>query len=497
MVSLANKDRKTAGLPGNIRCNYASPVSDATSYGDSFNAQGGGIYALEWDSDGLKVWHFPRSAVPSDIAYAPLTSPEPASWGPPQALFGGSGLVININLCGDYAGNIWGKTDKCDTLAPTCKDYVASSPKAFLGAIATTKQYANHHIDHGDGLINTYQVRGGLSDPATINGYTLLGCFGSSSGYSTWSSASEYATMDNEACVASCAGRKYSGVFATTCYCADTLGDTSAVENAQCDRACPGNPNESCVATLRPLSRRAAPANILLTVYDNLAAAPPPPGAPAMGGSSSGAGGNSTATGGNGGGVGGVGSTVIITTAVTMTYTTVCATNPAQLVTVAYCTTLTITTCSGIKAPVPTAAGAAVVTGGLGPFWNGTSNGTAQAAALAAALVPMTTYAETCSACGPRGANTVTLTVPLAVATAAKADVVVTAIAVATVMPVKLGSSNSSRPFSNDTNGTAGGVPPTNQLAVVNGASSAFADDFVGVAGMMLSLALLGAVFLL
>ncbi|KAK7956755.1 uncharacterized protein PG986_005977 [Apiospora aurea] len=560
-------------------CNYASPVSDATSYGDSFNAQGGGVYALEWDSDGLKVWHFPRSAIPSDIAFAPLTSPEPASWGPPQALFGGSGcnadsfffnmsLVININLCGDYAGNVWGKTDKCNTLAPTCKDYVASSPEAFLGAFwnvnyidvyqkpsspkasgtpnatasAASPPYATSvstrlpSANTTTALPQPSNTRtitlttatassvptksgGGLSDPATINGYTLLGCFGSSSGYLTWSSAAEYATMDNEACVASCAGRKYSGVFATTCYCADTLGDTSAVENAQCDRACPGNPNESCgglvkgtkmppsnstmptsnstVAGLRPLSRRAAPANILLTVYGNLAAAPPPPGAPAMGGSSSGAGGNSTATGGNGGNGGGVGSNVTITTAVTMTYTTVCATNPAHLVAVAYCTILTITTCSGTKAPVPTASGAAVVTGGLGPFWNGTTNGTAPAAAPAAALVPMTTYAETCSACGPRGANTVTLTVPLAVATAAKADVVVTAIAVATVVPVKLGSSNSSRPFSHDTNGTAGGVPPTTQLAVINGASSAFADDFVGVIGMMLSLALLGAVFLL
>ncbi|KAK8051425.1 hypothetical protein PG993_002810, partial [Apiospora rasikravindrae] len=563
--------------PGNIGCNYASPVSDATAYGDSFNAQGGGVYALEWDSDGLKVWHFPRSAIPSDVTFAPLTSPDPTSWGPPQAVFGGSGcntdsfffnmsLVININLCGDYAGNIWGKTDKCNTLAPTCKDYVASSPEAFLGAFwdviyidvfqkpnspkttgapnattstappygtyTSTKLASVNTTTASPPPSNTRTITlttatassvptksgGGLSDPATINGYTLLGCFGSSSGYSTWSAAADFVTMDNEACVASCAGRKYSGVFATTCYCADSIGDTSAVENAQCDRACPGNPNQSCgglvkgtkmppsnstmpanngtAAALRSLSRRAAPANILLTVYVNQAAAPPPPGAPAMGGSSSGVGRNSTET-GSGGGVGGGsgGSNVTITTAVTLTYTTVCSTNPAQLVAVAYCTTLTITTCSGTKASLPTAAGAAVVTGGLGPFLNGTWNGTAQAAAPGAALVPMTTYAETCSACGPKGANTVTLTVPLAVATAARADVVVTAIA--TVVPVKLGSSNSSGILSNGTNGAASGVPPINQIAVINAASSAFADDFVGVAGMMLSLALLGAVFLL
>ncbi|KAK8028705.1 WSC domain [Apiospora marii] len=562
--------------PGNVGCNYASPTSDATSYGDSFNAEGGGTYALEWDSDGLKIWHFPRSAIPSDIAFAPLTSPDPASWGPPQAIFGGLGcdtdsfffnmsLVINVNLCGDYAGNVWGVTDKCNTLAPTCKEYVASYPEAFLGAfwdvnyidvyqkpdspkpstsssatvstaspnatsIATSLPSVDTTALPSPGSTRTITLTtatpssvptksgGGLSDPSMINGYTLLGCFGSSSGYPTWSSAADFATMDNEACVASCAGRKYSGVFATTCYCADNLGDASAVENAQCERACPGNPNESCGGLVKgtnnrpsippsntttanntslPLSRRAAPANILLTVYGNIAAAPPPAGAPAMGGSSS-----ATApapvvavTGSNGGDVSGGSRNITITSVVTMTYTTVCATNPAQLV-----------AADSAKSSVPTAAAVAAVGkvgGGMGASWNGTwngswngtSNGTAQAAAKA--VVPMTTYTETCSACGPRGANTVTLTIPMAVATAAGPDVVVTEIAVATVIPVILSNSNSSRLSSNGTNGTAAGVSRVNQFPVMAGASSTFGDNSVGVTGMTLCLALLGAVFLL
>ncbi|KAK8128205.1 hypothetical protein PG984_009313 [Apiospora sp. TS-2023a] len=567
--------------PGNIGCNYASPSSDATSYGDSFNAEGGGIYALEWESDGLKIWHFPRSNIPSDIAFAPLTSPDPASWGPPQAIFGGSGcdtdsfffnmsLVINVNLCGDYAGNVWGITDKCNTLAPTCKEYVASHPEAFLGAFwdvnyidvyqkpgspkpstsssatastafpnATTTSTSLPSVDT-TALPSPSSTRtitlttatpssvptksgGGLSDPSMINGYTLLGCFGSSSGYPTWSSAADFATMDNEACVASCAGRMYSGVFATTCYCADNLVDASAVENAQCDRACPGNPNESCGGLVKGtnnrttiplsnatavnntslrLSRRAVPANILLTVYGNIAAAPPPAGAPAMGGSSTATAPTSAVTGGAAGGS----RNITITSVVTMTYTTVCATNPAQLVAAEYRTTLTITSCSSAKPSVPTAvAAAAIIGGGTGPSWNGTwsgtwngtSNGTAQAVAAAKAMVPMTTYTETCSACGPRGANTVTLTIPVAVATAAGPDVVVTEIAVATVVPVMLSSSNNSMLSFNGTNDTTPGVSRVNQFPVMAGASSAFGDDLIGVTGMTLSLALLGAVFLL
>lgn len=319
----------------------------------------------------------------------------------------------------------------------------------------------------------------------------------------------------------------------STCYCADNLGDASAVDNAQCDRACPGNPNQRCgglvkgnnggtsiprvnstavnnstAAVSHPLGRRAAPANILLTVYGNIAAAPPPAGAPAMGGSSPagpGPSGAATGSGGNGGG------NVTITTAVTMTYTTVCATNPALLVAVPYCTTMTITQCASSKSPVPTAPGVAAVFIGGGPFLNGTRNGTAPVAAVAAAVaaIPMCTYAETCSACGPRGANTVTLTVPMAVATAAAANPVVTEVTVAKVVPViananankntiaNINNVNNVNSKSNSSMRSNSSAIDTRVSPVTAGASSVFGDDFVGVTGMMLSLAVLGAVFLL
>ncbi|ORY65499.1 uncharacterized protein BCR38DRAFT_484914 [Pseudomassariella vexata] len=131
--------------PGNNNagCNYASLGNDS-SYGDAFNVEGGGVYALEWNSDGLKIWHFTRSKLPGDIVFAPIIHPDPSSWGPPQAFFGGSScdtdsffnmsLVININLCGDYAANVWGVTDKCNELAPGCEEWVAGHPEALLGA---------------------------------------------------------------------------------------------------------------------------------------------------------------------------------------------------------------------------------------------------------------------------------------------------------------------------------------------------------------------------
>lgn len=32
---------------------------------------------MEWDSEDIKIWHFPRIAVPYDIRNAPLVTPDP------------------------------------------------------------------------------------------------------------------------------------------------------------------------------------------------------------------------------------------------------------------------------------------------------------------------------------------------------------------------------------------------------------------------------------
>ena len=71
----------------NVGCGYDPPASDASSYGDGFNAVNGGVYAMLWDSDFIRVWHFARGNIPSDIVDK---KPEPEGWGLPQALFGGS-----------------------------------------------------------------------------------------------------------------------------------------------------------------------------------------------------------------------------------------------------------------------------------------------------------------------------------------------------------------------------------------------------------------------
>ncbi|KAI1415769.1 glycoside hydrolase family 16 protein [Hypoxylon sp. FL1857] len=466
--------------PENIGCNYATPASDTTSYGDAFNAEGGGVYALKWDSQDLKLWHFPRSTIPDNIIYGHVVGPDPSSWGPPQAVFGGSScspdtyfynlsLVLNINFCGDYAGNIWGKADQCNLLAPTCEEFVANNPESFQEAYwdinyidvyqwgplsnmtipplpsdsapsvtsstisdtpAPSSVIPTHTRTITLSTVRPTETDSSLAGPATINDYTVLGCFQSNSGYPSFSQAASHPGMDNEVCVGHCAGKKYAGVFEDTCYCADNLGDARAVENSMCDVPCSGNGHEVCGGHFGSTRKHGAlslmlnstlpvnssthhprdiPSSVLMTVYGNLTDEPMPPPAPAMGGTPKDS--YSTIPAPN----------TTVTTGITVTYTTICSTNLASLVEVEYSTTVTYEECGCTKSKSRT-----------GHHSVGTANHTMTSLPpQVITAVPMTTYAETCQACGPHGESTVTLTVPKAVVTK-----VITSVAVHTVVPI-------------------------------------------------------------
>jgi hypothetical protein len=76
----------------NIGCGYDPPAEDGSSYGDGFNAAGGGVYAMQWDAEHIRVWHFPRGGIPADIEAG---EPQPESWGLPQAVFGGPSCEVD------------------------------------------------------------------------------------------------------------------------------------------------------------------------------------------------------------------------------------------------------------------------------------------------------------------------------------------------------------------------------------------------------------------
>ncbi|KAL0936369.1 uncharacterized protein CTRU02_208584 [Colletotrichum truncatum] len=89
--------------------------------------------------------------------------------------------------------------------------------------------------------------------------------------------------MTPQKCIALAQGRRYSGVFFDTCYGSESLEATTFVQGTGCSIPCPGDPTQICGGNaaavngtrlgtrhlLRPrLLKRAAPPNVLLTIYE-------------------------------------------------------------------------------------------------------------------------------------------------------------------------------------------------------------------------------------
>lgn len=63
------------------------------SFGDTFNDNGGGIYAMEWTKTAIKIWFFPRGTIPSNL-YS--TRPQSNLWGAPRAIFRGEKPISDL-----------------------------------------------------------------------------------------------------------------------------------------------------------------------------------------------------------------------------------------------------------------------------------------------------------------------------------------------------------------------------------------------------------------
>ncbi|KAG8851851.1 hypothetical protein FRB96_009035 [Tulasnella sp. 330] len=137
----------SADLTGNQGCGIRSP--DPSSYGEGFNAVGGGVYAMLWDDNGINVWFFNRTAIPKDIT---SEAPQPTSWGLPTARWPAAtcnpdtfvhnhNAIFDTTLCGDWAGGAWatapnggGQSCAASTGAATCAAWVAGNGASFADA---------------------------------------------------------------------------------------------------------------------------------------------------------------------------------------------------------------------------------------------------------------------------------------------------------------------------------------------------------------------------
>jgi len=121
---------------GNNGCGI---VANTNNYGAPFNAANGGVYVMEWTTDFIRTFYFPRNAIPGDIGSG---TPNPSAWGKPYAYFAlGANcpvshfvdevIVINLTYCGDWAGQVFGS--QCKNLG-ACNAYVKGNPTKFTEA---------------------------------------------------------------------------------------------------------------------------------------------------------------------------------------------------------------------------------------------------------------------------------------------------------------------------------------------------------------------------
>lgn len=119
------------------------------SFGSGFNNNGGGVYAMEWTANYVRVWFFTRNSIPSGSGGPLGANPSPSSWGTPTTSFEGSGcdfnahikkqrIIFDTTFCGDWASGTWESSGcKSSTGYSTCQAYVQNQPSQFTTAFWT------------------------------------------------------------------------------------------------------------------------------------------------------------------------------------------------------------------------------------------------------------------------------------------------------------------------------------------------------------------------
>ncbi|KAF7889742.1 uncharacterized protein EAF02_002157 [Botrytis sinoallii] len=168
--------------------------SDPNSYGTTFNNNGGGVYAMQWTSDVIRMWNFGPDAIPADITAG---TPDPSTWDLPaftteggvcniDGLFANHKIIFDTTFCGVYAGKtgFWQETTCYDAEKyPTCDSYVGANPEAYKEAywlINSVKVYQNDTLAATSAAASTARAES-LLGVATSEAASIVSVVASSS----------------------------------------------------------------------------------------------------------------------------------------------------------------------------------------------------------------------------------------------------------------------------------------------------------------------------
>jgi hypothetical protein len=154
-----------SGTTGNRNCDGGQSggagctVIDANenSYGAPFAAAGGGVWVTEFADTGVNIWFFSRANVPSSLStdsidtstFGTPSGSWPASSCNPSDFFAEQEIVIDITLCGDWAGvqSILEATCPALTGTNTCYTTYVLDPANYANAyfeLASVKLFASN-----------------------------------------------------------------------------------------------------------------------------------------------------------------------------------------------------------------------------------------------------------------------------------------------------------------------------------------------------------------
>jgi len=151
LTGIVNSTDCAAADNSNQGCVVTNPSTQ--SYGAAFAQAGGGVFVTEFAEKGISIWFFTRSSVPSslqngtgNIDTSTLGTPVanyPSQGCNPATFFEPQHLIIDITLCGEFAGNAQVFAQTC---TGTCyNDYVIGPPSTYDNAYFEIKSIRAYH----------------------------------------------------------------------------------------------------------------------------------------------------------------------------------------------------------------------------------------------------------------------------------------------------------------------------------------------------------------